>query len=82
MVEQVFPHVRTAGFAVDIEALALARRLGFRQISEAPVIVRDQYPSSIRVTTIAAMFLETLMVWWRLQRFGPDKHGSYRPNFD
>lgn len=82
MVEQVFPHVRTAGFAFDIEALALARRLGFRQISEAPVIVRDQYPSSIRVTTIAAMFLETLMVWWRLQRFGPDKHGSYRPNFD
>lgn len=71
VVEQVFPHVRTSGFAFDIEALALAIRLGFRAIVEAPVIVRDRYPSTIRPTTVATMFIETLMVAGRLRRFDP-----------
>ena len=82
VVQQVFPHVRPSGFAFAVEALALARRLGFRLIAETPIVVRDRYPSSIRVTTIASMFLETIMVWWRLQRFGPDQHGSFKPRFD
>ena len=69
VVEQVFPYVRTSGFAFDIEALALAIRLGFRSIVEAPVIVRDRYPSTIRPTTVATMFFETLMVARRLWRF-------------
>lgn len=72
VVEQVFPHVRTSGFAFDIEALALAIRLGFRAIVEAPVIVRDRYPSTIRPTTAATMFIETLMVAGRLRRFNPE----------
>ena len=71
VVEQVFPHVRTSGFAFDIEALALAIRLGFPTIVEAPVIVRDRYPSTIRPTTVATMFIETLMVARRLRRFRP-----------
>ena len=82
VVQQVFPHVRTSGFAFDVEALALARRLGFRLIRETPIVVRDRYPSSIRLTTIVSMFVETIMVWWRLQRFGPDQHGSFKPKFD
>jgi len=67
VVQRVFPHVRTSGFAFDIEALALAIRLGFRSIIEAPIIVRNRYPSTIRPTTIATMFIETLMVSRRLR---------------
>lgn len=67
VVQRVFPHVRTSGFAFDIEALALAIRLGFPSIIEAPIIVRDRYPSTIRPTTIATMFVETLMVSRRLR---------------
>jgi hypothetical protein len=78
VVEQVVPHVQTQGFVFDVEALAPARRLGFRRIEEAPVVVRDRSPSSIRVGTIVSMFVETPAVWWRPQRFGPDKHGVYR----
>jgi len=72
VVERVFPHVRTSGFAFDIEALAMAIRLGFRTIVEAPVIVRDRYPSTIRPATVATMFVETLMVAGRLRRFDPE----------
>ncbi len=79
VVEQVFPHVRTPGFAFDIEALALAIRLGFRTIVEAPVIVRDRYPSTIRPTTVATMFMETLMVAGRLRRFAPEPRTSEQP---
>ena len=78
VVEQVFPHVRTDGFAFDIEALALASRLGFRNIGESPVVIRDQYPSTIRLTTVVTMLIETVQVWWRVRRFGPDRSGSYR----
>jgi len=78
VVEQVFPHVRTDGFAFDIEALALAARLGFRRIRESPVVIKDRYPSSIRLGTVLMMLVETVSVWWRVKRFGPDRTGSYR----
>ena len=69
----VRPQGRTlAGFAV----VALAIRLGFRTIVEAPVIVRDRYPSTIRPTTVATMFIETLMVSRRLRRFRPTANDS------
>lgn len=68
VVKRVFPHVRTSGFAFDIEALALAIRLGFASIVEAPIIVRNRYPSTIRPTTIAEMLIETLMVSRRLRK--------------
>ena len=82
VVEQVFPHVRTRGFAFDIEALALAWRLGFHRIVESPVVIQDRYATTIRTTHVLAIFTETLKAWWRLRRFGPDKHGSYRTQND
>ena len=78
VVQSVFPHVRTSGFAFDIEALALAIRLGFRSIVEAPVIVKNRYPSSIRPTTIATMFLETLMVAKRLRSVSSEAQSAQR----
>ena len=82
VVEQVFPHVRTRGFAFDIEALALAWRLGFHRIVESPVVIRDRFATTIRATHVLGIFAETIMAWWRLRRFGPDKHGSYRTQTD
>ena len=82
VVEQVFPHVRTRGFAFDIEALALAWRLGFHRIVESPVVIRDRFATTIRTAHVLGIFAETLLAWWRLRRFGPDKHGSYRTQTD
>ena len=82
VVEQVFPLVRTRGFAFDIEALALAERLGFHRIVESPVVIHDRYPSTIGVGTVISMLLETFAVWWYVRRFGPDKHGIFRRRFD
>ena len=78
VVEQVFPHVRTQGFAFDIEALALAWRLGFHRVVESPVVIRQGFATTIRPTTVLRILGETLLAWWRLRRFGPDKTGSYR----
>jgi len=76
VVEQVFPHVRTPGFAFDIESLALARRLGFTTILECPVKIANRYPSTIGTGTAIGMFLETLHIFWRLRRFRPDSSWS------
>ena len=78
VVEQVFPHVRTPGFAFDIESLALARRLGFDTILECPVRIINRYPSTIGVGTATSMFFETLRIFWRLRRFRPDSRWSQR----
>ncbi len=76
VVENVFPHVQTSGFAFDIEALALAMRFGFRSIVEAPIVVNGHFRSTIRPTTVVSMLIETLMVAARLQKFRPDRHPS------
>ena len=78
VVEQVFPHVRTPGFAFDIESLALARRLGFHTIHECPVTITNRYPSTIGIGTATGMFFETLRIFWRLRRFSPDSRWSLR----
>ena len=65
VVEQVFPHVRTQGFAFDIEALALAWRLGFHRVVESPVVIRHGFSTTIRPTTVLRIFSDTLLAWWR-----------------
>ena len=82
VVDQVFPHVRARGFAFDVEALALARRLGFRYVEESPIVIRGRYATTIGVQTVLSMFLETLAVWRRVRRFGPGKDGSYGSRLD
>jgi dolichyl-phosphate beta-glucosyltransferase len=58
----VFDRCRTDGFAFDVEALALARRLGY-QVAEVPVEWRNSPDSRVRpLIDVPRMFLELLAI--------------------
>jgi dolichyl-phosphate beta-glucosyltransferase len=66
----VFGRCRTDGFAFDVEALALARRLGYG-VAEVPVAWRDAPDSRVRpVRDGLRMFWEVLAIRWRVRAVG------------
>ena len=55
-------------YAMDIEMLAVAKRVGFRRIYEAPIEVTfDKRASRIRWHTSFKMAVDTLRVFYRLR---------------
>jgi O-antigen/teichoic acid export membrane protein len=64
------PRTVERGFVFDVELLAVARRLGYRRLMEAPVVLRHGERSTIRVSTVATMLRQTVAVAWRLHVAG------------
>lgn len=71
VLEKVLPRLLVKKYAMDIEMLAVAKRLGFKRIYEAPIEVKfDKRSSRIRWTTIFRMFVDTMAVFYRLRIVG------------
>ena len=69
VLEKVLPRLLVKRFAFDVELLAVAYRLGFRRIYEAPVKIDPQqfkFTSTIRFMTVWEMLIDTLAVFYRL----------------
>lgn len=60
----VFPRILVKQFAVDIEVLVNAYRLGYK-IVEAPVILDEHWPSTVGMKAIWNIFLDTLAIFYR-----------------
>lgn len=68
VVEKVLPRLLVKRYAMDIEMLAVAKRLGFKRIYEAPVELSfNEDTSTIDWSTILKMFWDTLSVFYRLK---------------
>lgn len=76
VLEKVLPRLLVKAFAFDIEILAVANRLGFKRIYEAPVEIKFDFGgSSIGgmltnpkvIETVLLMMLDTLAIFYRLQ---------------
>ncbi len=68
VVEKVLPRLVVKRYAMDIEILAVARKLGYKRIFEGPIEVRfDQRTSGIRWSTSFRMVWDSLGVFYRLQ---------------
>ena len=69
VLEKVLPRLLVKKFAFDIEILAVARRLGFINIHDGPVVFDGSKlrHSSIKFGTIWSMLLDTLAVFYRLK---------------
>jgi len=78
VLEKVLPRLLVKEYAFDIEMLAAARRLGFTNIHDGPVILNGTslQSSSVKFGTIWSMFLDTLAVFYRLNilRYYDDKN--------
>lgn len=68
VVEVILPQLTIDRYAMDIEMLAVAYRKGFRRIYEAPIEVHfDESTSSVNWSTVFKMFIDTLIVFYRLR---------------
>lgn len=67
VLEEVLPLTVERGYAFDLELLVLARHLGFCDVVEAPVRIVERFSSTISPRAVAAIFRDTLAIFWRLQ---------------
>ena len=74
---EVLPLMVEEGYAFDLEMLVIARRLGHRDLVEAPVRIGRRFSSTVSRRVVFEMLRDTFTIWWRL-RFG-DAYGARRP---
>lgn len=68
VIRKILPRLTVKNYAMDIEMLAVAKRLGFKRIYEAPIEVTfNKRASKIRWDTSFQMAFETLKVFFRLR---------------
>lgn len=67
VVRKILPRLLVKNYAMDIEMLAVAKRIGFNRIYEAPIEVTfDKRASRVSWDTSFRMALDTLQVFYRL----------------
>jgi glycosyltransferase involved in cell wall biosynthesis len=65
VVADVLPLLRESRFALDLELLVLARRLGYTRIVESPVRIQERFGSTISLTAVWNLLVDTLGLWIR-----------------
>ncbi len=67
VVAAVLPRMVEKRFAFDLELLAVARRLGFRNFVELPVVIRERFSSTVSLGSVRDMLLDTAAIFYRLR---------------
>jgi glycosyltransferase involved in cell wall biosynthesis len=65
VIADVLPLLRESRFAVDLELLVLAHRLGYTKIVEAPVRIEERFASTISVKAVWRLLIDTLGLFVR-----------------
>jgi glycosyltransferase involved in cell wall biosynthesis len=65
VVAAVLPLLRESRFALDLELLVLARRLGYTRIVEAPVRIEERFGSTISLKAVWLLLVDTLGLFVR-----------------
>ena len=63
--ETIFPKLTIFGWGFDVEALALARKLGYK-IHEVPIVWDNDPDSKVNIWAYPQVLLQTLKVRWNL----------------
>lgn len=61
----VLPSLREEGYALDLEMLVAASRLGYRRVFEAPVRIEYRFSSQMRLGTPARILADTARIAYR-----------------
>jgi glycosyltransferase involved in cell wall biosynthesis len=65
VIAEVLPLLRESRFALDLELLVLARRLGYVRIVEAPVRIQERFGSTISLRAVWLLLVDTLALFVR-----------------
>ena len=66
VVRQVLPLMVEKRFAFDLEFFVVARRLGYREIVEVPVVIQRRFTSTISIKAVRGMLVDTLGIFYRM----------------
>jgi len=70
VLEDTLPRLLLKRFAFDVELLAVAKRIGYDRIYEAPVKIESKFSSSVKLlgkNSVQESFLDTLAIFYRLK---------------
>ncbi|OGZ03453.1 MAG: hypothetical protein A2390_00800 [Candidatus Liptonbacteria bacterium RIFOXYB1_FULL_36_10] len=65
--EEIFSQTKVDRWAFDIEALVLAKKMGY-EIKEIPVHWVNDLRSRVKLSAYMQVLLETVSIWWRIKR--------------
>ena len=65
VIEQVLPLMVEKRFAFDLELFVVARRLGYKNFVEAPVVIRERFSSTINFAAVLRTVIDTLAIYYR-----------------
>jgi glycosyltransferase involved in cell wall biosynthesis len=65
VIADVLPLLRESRFALDLELLVLARRLGYSHIVEAPVRIQERFGSTISLKAVWLLLVDTIALFIR-----------------
>jgi glycosyltransferase involved in cell wall biosynthesis len=65
VIADVLPLLRESRFALDLELLVLARRLGYTRIVEAPVRIEERFGSTISLKAVWLLLVDTVALFFR-----------------
>jgi glycosyltransferase involved in cell wall biosynthesis len=65
VIADVLPMLRESRFALDLELLVLAHRLGYTKIVEAPVRIEERFGSTISLKAVWLLLVDTLGLFVR-----------------
>ena len=65
VIADVLPLLRESRFALDLELLVLARRLGYTRIVEAPVRIHERFGSTISLKAVWLLLRDTIALYVR-----------------
>ncbi len=66
VVEAVLPLMVEKRFSFDLEMFVVAKTLGFVNVADMPVVIRDRISSTVSLSAVKGMLLDTLGIFYRL----------------
>ena len=67
VVHRALPLTSMCGFAFDLELLVLAHDLGYRDLTESPIVIGDRAGSTVSFRRTVEMGHDLLTLFWRLR---------------
>lgn len=67
VVDKVLPLMVEKRFAFDLELFVLAKKLGYAEITEIPIVIKQRFRSTISPKAVTGMIADTLRVFYRLR---------------
>jgi glycosyltransferase involved in cell wall biosynthesis/O-antigen/teichoic acid export membrane protein len=63
----VLPHMVEKKFAFDLELFVVAKKMGYDNFVEFPVVIGERFTSTVSITSVRETLLDTLAIFYRLK---------------